>query len=191
TGDQHQEGVLVLSGAATLHPAGARRDLRLHPQQQPEPVPFRNLLDSPPSEHDAVVPDSERTHPETDAAPDEVHEPVRAVEQRVFAVGVQVYERHSAAAASVQDCAPEHAKESRIVWNWIMYSTLLRPGASSQASSRYVWVLSGQGIIRVMNTPASGNHVSGRSLMPCTSPPPSGSVRVMSVSRVVVWGGRV
>src|SRR5690606_33861846 len=191
TGDQHQVVVLVLSGAAALHSAVARRDVRLHPQQRLEPVPVRKLLERPRAEHAAVVRESERRHLEIDGAPDEVLEPVRAVEQRVFAVGVQVYERHSAAAASVQDCAPEHAKESRIVWNWIMYSTLLRPGASSQASSRYVWFLSGQGIIRVMNTPASGNDVSALSQMPCTSTPPSGSVPVMSVSRVVVWGGRV
>ena len=36
----------------------------------------------------------ERRHLQFDGAADQVVEPVRTVEERVFAVGVQMYERH-------------------------------------------------------------------------------------------------
>ena len=104
--EEHEVVVLLLGHAArkadgvggradtTSVAPVAGRDVGLHPDDRLEAGLARLFLEIPRAEQAAVVRDGERGHLELERAPDQVADPVRAVEERILAMRVQVNERH-------------------------------------------------------------------------------------------------
>ena len=93
--EQHEVVVRLHAGrrAATRAPV-PRRHVRFHPQNGLHARLFRLFLELPGGMHVTVIGDRERRHFEMLCALDQIIDTIRAVEERIFRVAVQVNERH-------------------------------------------------------------------------------------------------
>src|SRR6185436_17793482 len=77
--------------------AAAEGDVGLESEDGPDPALLGSFIEGPGAVEVAVIGDGERVHAERLDPVEEIRNPVRAVEQGVFAVGVEVDERHRVA----------------------------------------------------------------------------------------------
>ena len=94
---REQDEMRVLRGRVRWldsHATVSVRHVGLAPYDRSDPGLAGLLLEGPRSEQVAVVRESDGRHPEVDGAVDQIVDPVRAVEERVLAMRVEMNERH-------------------------------------------------------------------------------------------------